>query len=370
MDTPLGATASAPAPDQLNWRAIVAKEQPGHGTPVQQARAAALAGILPDLEAWAQLHAFPLARIKASAFIGVIGVTQPDLPLRALAFAKYTVWLFALDEFIDLLDCHHVADDQVDAKQVYLDHQLAPLSRALRALESGAAEDIPLGPETLLAPRGTPSEGYRRAALLAAAFHDIYLSLEHLSAHLTPNDRTFCLHTFVREAAQVVAAMRGEAQQNYRYQATGGLPAMDDYLTRARFSICVRAAAALALGFEPNPRGVWSAWLPAMAPGAMIIRMANDLANVEREFAERKVNGIVIALAERGVAALPRETIPPAALDAAKAQLAAARHEALGHFETLLRLLPDGPVAQNVINGVAFSVAMYEDGDYIPPSQG
>jgi hypothetical protein len=333
---------------RFDWRAHVARNTPGPGSPLQQQRQQVLIGMLPKLKSWFDrfglLESFG-ERLKPGAYYG--SVAMLDEP-GALLLAEYSGWLFALDACTD----EAASQQELETRT----------RRILDRIRGGAS---------------APSTGQDSSSLearLADSWADIRDRLLELrKSSLDEELLRFSLNTFAQETAAVVEVMAWERSQSLLYTASDSRAApftIEQYLEKALYSICVRAAGSLALIFEQNPREAWARWLQAMNAGARVLRLVNDQANIDKEFAEGKLNAVSLSLLELG---WDGRTIPPAndparlkAVHQVRERLA----KELDRFsEESGKLPPDGPLATNVYASVAFTIAMYQHGDYQIPRE-
>jgi hypothetical protein len=300
--------------------------------------------VLPKLNAWASRHQFQAyeKRFKPSAYFGC--TAMPDLRGAEL-MSCCTLWMFVLD------DC---TDESPTLEE--LDERIRQLARPLVAL-----------PEASSAP---PGLGHH----LANAFEEIRDGLlEHRRPHLDEASLAFCRETLTEEIFKVAWAMSWERLQSLLYSKNGRHSpiSLDEYLEMGRYSICVRASAAISLPFEREPQLVWARWQQAMDSGANVLRLTNDLANIQREFEEGKLNAVSLTLLNMGWdgQSIPAEDDPR--LNEAITVVNQRLLNEVKRFTQEVQALPqdlDQPVYSNVVAGVAFTIAMYRKGDFLIPA--
>lgn len=299
-------------------------------------------GMLPALETWSSRHGLTAFgnRLKPGAYYGCVSMPEE---VGARLMASYSLWLFALDACTDE-------------------------SPSLEALEARARKLLPP-----LVGQPRPEEGATELETrLATSWEELRSELLRLRGPaLDAASLAFSVSTFTAETAAVVGAMCWERQQSLRYLASTHRTApfgLDEYLTVSRYSICVRSAGSLALAFEPSPLEAWSRWQRAMDAGARVLRLVNDLANIQKEFEEGKLNAVSLTLLGLG---WDGRTTPPAdspLLAEAILQVRKRLAEELDRFSDEVHELPsEGPLATNVLASVAFTIAMYQHGDYEIP---
>lgn len=370
----------------FDWRAFVAQTKPSlTGSKDQHQRREVLDKLVVELGDWAAKYKLPTKRVSPSAYTGVYATPSPIYYPLVLVMAKYTLWLFVLDGYIDKLNYEQLNTNQVNIKLGYLDDYLNLITRAfyeVGGLTSKEGEILGLAPRETLKTEilevSTPkkrlveSEKDGLNLSLSEALFDIYSSLERLWKN-SDNQKwednfAFKLTNFTCETALVVGAMRGELSQSFIYQQTldrESIPTLEQYLERSKFSICLRAAGSVAVGFENFPQQIWEQWIPAMEPGAKALRLANDLANVWSELEERKINAMTIVLNQLGFA--PMEPYQKDSLEIVQARALVRSHmeTEIAHFSQQAVRLPQGVLSYYVYASVAFTIAMYEKGDYV-----
>ncbi len=298
--------------------------------------------MIPRLQSWTArqgLEAFG-ERLKPGAYYGCVAMPEAE---GARLLASYSLWLFALDACTD-------ESPSQEALEARVRQLTAPFAGGSVAAGNGGLEHR-----------------------LAVAWEELRAELRRLcEPALDAASLAFALSTFTSETAAVVGAMAWERRESLRYLASASRAApfgLEEYLAVSRFSICVRAAGALALAFEPAPLVAWSRWQRAMDGGARVLRLVNDLANVQKEFEEGKLNAVSLTLLELGWDGREPPAADSPALAEAKRRVRGRLEEELARFrEELLALPQEGPLAGNVISSVAFTIAMYQEGDYQIPS--
>lgn len=365
--------ALSEARKQFDWRKIVLAAMPGDASAEQRARRDLLARLTDDVEAWAIQFGLPTRRVVSSAYTGAV-VTPLDAPYAfALGMAQYTLWLFVFDGYADTLPYQQILPATPESKIAYLDKRLAKLTWPLYApggLSDEQGQAYGLWPRATQPPQTERdnNEHTHLGTQLGDALLDLYHGLERTWNEQGHNATSFCLDVFVHETAAVLGVMRGESYQSFVYQATGKQPDLDHYLERSKVSICLRAAGAVAVGFEPDPPAVWSAWATAMEPSMRALRIANDLANIDKEREEGKVNSATIMLEQLGYPPMAAYRANGPQLREVATFLRARRDAELTTFAHQIADFADGPLGYYVRNCSAFTLAMYEEGDYVEPA--
>lgn len=356
----------------FNWPEIVKRSLPGDGSPEQQSRLEALQRLTADLYGWARAFQLPERRVESSSYTGVV-VTDTPTPYKiAWPMSIYTLWLFVFDGYVDNLPYDSLPDQSPRAKQAYLDERLAAITAPLYTIgglsdAEGQAHGLP--PRTVEIPAEPSDRNDDRwlAYRIGDSLIDLYRTLEELWNKENHQATDYCLRIFVHETAAVLGGMRGELLQSFAFQADGSQPSLEDYLNLSYITICLRAAAAITIGFEENPQAVWQPWADAMYPSKKALRICNDLANIDKEIEEGKVNSVTVCMRDRGFPSMQGYNAQSPEVLEVKAFLRARRDKELKQFAQQMQGLPEGPVAYYVRNCSAFTIAMYEHGDYAKP---
>lgn len=357
---------------KFDWQRIVRSSLPGEASPEQRSRLAALQRLTTDLYAWARAFQLPEHRVESSSYTGVV-VTDTPTPYKiAWPMSIYTLWLFVFDGYVDRLSYDSLPDQSPQAKQAYLDERLAPITAPLYSLgglsdAEGQAYGLPPRMLEIPAEPSDRSDDRWLAYRIGEAFIDLYRKLEALWNSESHNATDYCLRIFVHETAAVLGGMRGELLQSFAFQADGTQPSLEEYLNHSYITICLRAAASIAIGFEQDPEQVWQPWADAMYPSKKALRICNDLANIDKEIEEGKVNSVTVCMRDRGIPSMQGYTSQSPELLEVKALLRERRDKELKSFAKLMQGLPEGPLAYYVRNCSAFTIAMYEHGDYTKP---
>jgi hypothetical protein len=355
---------------RFDWQQWVAANLPNEDSVAGQERSALLKQLVADLAVWSNQYSFPKTRIKACAYTGVYTVAEPtNQYLQGLLASEYTLWLFVFDDYIDRLDYSQYTDNQANLKQAYLEVALHPIVQTLVTCGLGQGQLQSYDLESSF--RATPIEQSSSAAeglglALAAALKDIYANLQTALRATDQEDIAFALSNFVTETTAVVSAMRQELLQSFYYLQRQVLPTLEEYLNNSKYSICLRAAGTVALAFEESGlASIWQAWQLAMTSGARSLRLTNDIANVFKEFEERKVNAVTIILAAQGFSTMGPYHQDSFEVLQARTLLTLERQKELDLFVTQsLAKSPSGIFAYYVYSSMAFTIAMYVKGDY------
>ncbi|MEI2577450.1 terpene synthase family protein [Scytonema sp. PRP1] len=357
--------------EPFDWRAFVKKHKPGQDSELQRQRLSMYQRVLPELEKWSTVSGLNIAewsavygydlakgRVNSSAYYGVCGVESIDYDL-SLLLAKFCFWLYALDIRLD--DSPSISS--LDARAMEI---ISPFKDQL--IQQGIlnfTSDLPVVPNK--------EEDNSIDRRMAQALSEIYLSLKQVcSTRLRSSDREFCLSNFVNELAAVIKAMHWERKHSLVFQQADPLsPAQDlqitveEYLDLARITTCYRVAASSVVAFETAPSATWVQWEEAMRYGARIVRLANDLATALREMEEGKINAVSIVLRDLGFNPFATYSLDSPEIREALRLLKERMEVELIRFNQQLKALPlSGPLAHNVLVNMAFTVAMYEKGDF------
>ncbi len=362
----------------FDWRAFVKKHKPGQDSELQRQRLNMYQRVLPELEKWSTVSGLNIAewsavygydlakgRVNSSAYYGICGVETIDYDL-SLLLAKFCFWLFALDIRLD--DSPSISSLDARAMEIISPFKEQLIQQGILNLTS----DLPDVPN-----KEDNSLDWR----VAQALSEIYLSLKQVcSTRLSNSDREFCLSNFVNELATVIKVMHWERkhslmlQQAERKSSAQDLQlTLEEYLELTRITTCYRVAASLIVAFETAPSATWVQWEEVMRYGGRIVRLANDIATASRDIEEgKKINAISIVLRDLGFNPFAIYSLDNPEVREALRLLKEQMEVELILFNQQLKALPlSGPLAHNVVVNMAFSVAMFEKGDFEPelPSQ-
>lgn len=360
-------TSKLNIPTIFDWQSIAQQNKPGTDTQEQRERLEELETLTKSITSWANYYGLPTKRVRVSAYTGIYNSPLTVQHELAVITAKYTLWLFVLDDYIDRLDYTQFGFNSVADKMRYLDSGLTKLTEPLykkgNLVDSQLSEyGLEKWPTSIETDTTTPRQNDADKAL-GAALENIYDDL--LTNWNTHQESQFNLANFTTETACVVAAMRGEMKQSFIFQATGQLPEdLTDYLRQSKYSICLRAAGSIAVGFDQNSALVWKQAISTMEPGAKVLRLVNDLANITKEIQEQKINGVSIGLVKLGYQVF-------GAYQKDSKEIQAASQIVLDRIETEMDIftekfiqLPPSYLQFYLCNSMAFTIAMYEAGDY------
>ena len=355
------------AAPKFNWPEIVAQAKPGSGS---AARQQLLLNLVTDLSQWADHYQLTEPRRQVSAYTAAVIIPPDGSVEMGQLIARYIMWVFDLDGFIDRLDFARLKLDTAPAKLAYLDRQLSHILKPLYQagyLKIEQTESWGLPGEVAL-PDELP-ELEAPALRLSLALADL---CQKLAAGQIPQ---FGVANFNEQVARMSGAMRRELAQSFGYQESGSikeLPNLESYLANSKFSIAVSSVEAIAACYEKAPQTAWQSCAGVLDSGAKVIRLANDLGNYWSELAERKINSLTVALAELGFA-------PMGDYQEGSPEVAQARQSVGGWLQAELKLFAEGlsdlaqaqnqegPLLYSLQNTVAFALAMFEKGDYIEP---
>jgi Terpene synthase family 2, C-terminal metal binding len=335
----------------FDWQEIVAENKPGQTSEVSRARLLSLMPIIEQVSEWGGKLSLNLERAKISGYTGVITTPIPTPPDLAFLISAYTLWIFNLDDHIDRLEYAKYGFTTPKEQLNFFDNQLNFIVKPLYAngLTITAGVSCGLNPTQDLTQIEPVSQN------LSLALADLLAKISSIW-----QETAFSLPNFVLETAKMLGAMRTEFAQNLAcQQELNQLPSIEGYLENSKYSIAMASVGATACGFESNPQFIWQSILPAMLTGAKIIRLSNDLGNLQAELEEQKVNSVVIALH-----GLPQDGRD---IEQAKKIVIRKRAEELSLFAAQLKGLPESFLLVYLKNMVAFGIAMYEQGNYVAP---
>lgn len=357
---------------EFNWQKIVKDNKPNPDSLVGQAQLEMYQKLQSSLTEWAANYNLVTTRLNESIYTGIVTTAVPTPYHEAFLLAKYILWTFNLDVFIDFFDYSRFNQKDGEDWIKYFDVQLAAVLKPLYEVGNLQSEQaLSYG----LNPLVTTEDGEVEAISLklGRVLLDLYQSLEEWAYCEPPSQAglDFVLNNFSEQIAKMIGAMRGELIQNFRYRQehdTRELPDMDSYLKQSKLSIGLRPGAAIALGFGPVPQTAWQDCDAAMDAATKIVRLANDLSSYWSELKEHKVTSVTVALARQG--ANPASGYQPDSpqIHAAYTLIRGLIEQELDNYLLQTRQIPPTPLQHWLELTLAFALAMYATGNYVIPS--
>ncbi|NOK58696.1 MAG: hypothetical protein GFH27_549301n276 [Chloroflexi bacterium AL-W] len=356
----------------FDWRAIVAQRKASMHTSIGREQPAIITQMTEDIQFWLHSHNLSTQRANTIAYTGIIGTPEPTDYDQALLLAKFASLIFRIDEYFDTCPSRPFDPKDPIGQLWYIDRMIFPLSQVLleskhflkhlsQADHSSHLFQFPTRMTKTTHYNSLPQE----SIYLSKALRDFILTLIKTWSPVSQWPHEWCLQNVISEFAIALKAMSNEVYQNFRFYDTNKLPTLEHYLEQAHLSICLRAGGALAAGFEEFPQMAWARWVGAMEVAGRVVRLANDLGSLERELEERKVTSITITLAELGYDPTAPYDVNSPEITHAKAIVQERLDAELDQLARRIARTPAGPLADYVINCTAFTVAMYEHGDYV-----
>lgn len=362
-------------PLKLDWKAVVAANKPGTETPLQSARLQLFLKLKKDLVEWSAKYKLLERRVEVSAYSGSFMVPVEAPYLEALTIARYCIWVFDLDEYIDYYIERFETENSAAKRPLEdwlpaLDAQLMYVFSPLCEIANVPLEKLPAYKLGFLP--DFQSEGLEveeRAANLRASLMEMYEDFANYF-HTSPQELGFSKWNFIIQTLLMAGAMREEQYQNFRYRQNptpSNIPSMEAYLANSKFTIAYICVAAAAVGFEENPDQIWKLFEPAVESAAIATRLANDLGNYWTELKERKINSITVSLQQLGYDPMGLYNEQSFEVEQAR-QIAAKRlAQEISRFEELWVGLPTGIMFTYLENMTSFGLEMYSRGNYIAP---
>jgi hypothetical protein len=373
----------------FDWQTFVAINTPGAlstARPVQRERQKLLdTSVLPAMQEWSNRYQFEAIweghaqpaqkRLYACAFSGVTRTLDPHNFYHAWMLGCFSFWGSVLDHYLDyhLISFVRTQSWSLDQKIAYLNERLAFISAPLTA-------PISLFTQDQSSARSFPDPVKQdSASLLRDALLDLCLSLQrHLSVQIDERRSFFAFTTALGELSQFIGGQQSEVSGTLLYQSTWQHPDdLEVYLTRLRYSIGLRAVAALSLACEAETTNEqdWNRWLPAVESGALVIRLVNDCGGFLREIAEGKPNSVTIALTNLGYLVDARYTLDSTEVVSAMKLVHKRLNTELIRFHTLTsQIVQEAPLTSFgycILSAVAFITTLYQaGGDYEAPTAG
>jgi hypothetical protein len=362
----------------FDWRTLVANNKPSQASDIQLARLEALPQLTTDLEKWSNQYKLLTQRVGPSAYTGCVITATPFSYQRALLFAKYILWVYSLDNYIDKFDYSQF--DLTNSKNWlnYLDGQLSCIVKPLYQLggltfEQGYNYGLELNFNQTSEHQLLEPISFNLKESLQNLYQDLQASWQYTHQHELHSLQklNFSLTNFTHYFAKMVGAMRWEMIQNFNYWETldsNRLPNVEKYLNQSKFSIGLCPGGAIVAGYEIDPEAAAQLCNMAMETSAKIVRLANDLcSNYWSELEERKVNSITIALAQLNFAPLGLYQEGSLEVKQAKEIVRARLEVELERFVQQIKAIPDIPFLHWMRVQLAFALAMYEKGDFVEP---
>jgi hypothetical protein len=347
-----------------NWKAIVAGNKPGSDSDSARRRGAAFSQLVPELQNWAVRHSLPVDRVASSAYTGVASTLLSDFhQLESLLVAQYVFWLFCLDDHLDracLANGEAPADDY-EAQLAFLSMFLLDLA----GVKNSQIDTLGLGRMTGREPKMTSMLVSLRDSLA-----EIYGTTKRaVPAGAVASSGEYVAQNFAIQLARMNETWRQELDDSAARRAglTSSIPDMEYYLRRGSVSIGLPPIATVPMCFELDPQGSWERCAAHILSAGYICRLCNDLGNWQREVAERKINAVVIALAESGLDPFGVDEIQGREVERAIGIVVERLGRELACFSKLCAELADGHLPYWLRSMPAFAIAMYEKGNYLVP---
>ncbi|HUY79799.1 MAG TPA: terpene synthase family protein [Ktedonobacterales bacterium] len=372
------ATPTAPASHVqptpvFDWRALVARSQPGDATTSQRAQAARLGAATAELTTWAEQFGLLTAYVRPSAMFAVV-CTPPDAPddlTRSLA--QLILWYYSFDTTLDSQPLERIGDPAwVDAM---ISASVAPLLSdlrlsAVRRLGWLASAVTDVAPEE-------PAITARLSAALADWRETTFAPWERMAPHLLV--RQFWRQTLAEQLADAATAMRQELTWTSAWRADRLVaPTMADYLRTAIRTTGVHPMLTLVCHASGQAPAIWPQRRPLLNAAARVIRLANDASSAEADLTDQNITAVTTALLRLPADRARRTTtmfattevsggrgapgLPEQALDRARAQVARRLDAAIVAFARRLATQPEGPDADYLRYTVAWALAHYGQG--------
>lgn len=304
----------------FDWRTVVATLLPSDeatSAPLQRERhALGRDFILPILTDWSARHQLAETwrtglgaltyetTVKTCVFTATMRTYDPTERRYALGFAKYVMWLSAVDLLLDdILMPDMVADAApVEQRLALVDAVLSGLSEPLRAngLTDARARAAGLRPISDLAADAAVDIGPYRGDItnISGALSDVLDEAAAIAAEF--GDSTGAFDVLVDEAAGIYGAGRFDIANALRWRTDGQLPTLDEYIANQ----WDYASSLLAPSFAFLPALAasesWAKWKPVATTCTRGMRLLNDSGSHRRDFTEGKPTSITILLAQAG----------------------------------------------------------------------
>ena len=356
----------------FDWRDIVAQRKASMHTSTGREQHAIIAQMTEDIQIWLHSHNLSTKRADTIAYTGVIGTPEPTDYEQAMVLAKFASLIFRIDEYFDTCPSRPFDPKDPIGQLWYIDRMTFPLSQVLleskhflNHLSQSDSEAQMFQFPTKLAKTTHYNALPQESIYLSKALRDFILTLIKTWSPVAQWPHEWSLQNVISEFAIALKAMSNEVYQNFRFYDTNKLPSLESYLEQAHLSICLRPGGAIAAGFEEFPQMAWARWVGAMEVAGRVVRLANDLGSLERELEEQKVTSITITLAELGNDPTARYELNSREILRARAIVQERLDQELDQLARRIARTPSGPLADYVINCTAFTIAMYEHGDYM-----